>query len=240
MEKQVINPWTWQDRFGLVQAIKVTGAEQVLDCSGQTSVDEDGNPLNACEMQEQALQAIDNLETVLREAGFELADIVQVTTYVTDVDAYLQAAPAVGARLGQAGVKRAASLIGVARLALPRAARRDRRDSSEVTHGRSSIIPALSPGAKAGHHQVKRSRPPVRTSSGACLDRHRRLRRGSDQGATGHARRSWQKPRRRRNPHRGTRRRPAAKQALSRALPGRPRTGRRAEKRHHRSRPAGI
>jgi enamine deaminase RidA (YjgF/YER057c/UK114 family) len=51
-------------------------------------------------MQEQALQAIDNLETVLREAGFELPDIVQVTTYVTDVDAYLQAAPAVGARLG--------------------------------------------------------------------------------------------------------------------------------------------
>ena len=119
MEKQVINPWSWQDRFGLVQAIKVTGAEQVLYCSGQTSVDEDGNPLNAGQMQEQALQAIDNLETVLREAGFELADIVQVTTYVTDVDAYLQAAPAVGARLGQAGVKRAASLIGVARLALP-------------------------------------------------------------------------------------------------------------------------
>ena len=24
MEKQVINPWTWQDRFGLVQANKVT------------------------------------------------------------------------------------------------------------------------------------------------------------------------------------------------------------------------
>jgi enamine deaminase RidA (YjgF/YER057c/UK114 family) len=119
MEKQVINPWSWQDRFGLVQANKVTGAEQVLYCSGQTSVDEDGHPLNAGQMQEQALQAIDNLETVLREAGFELADIVQVTTYVTDVDAYLQAAPAVGARLGQAGVKRAASLIGVARLALP-------------------------------------------------------------------------------------------------------------------------
>ncbi len=119
MEKQVINPWSWQDRFGLVQANKVTGAEQVLYCSGQPSVDEDGNPLNVGQMQEQALQAIDNLETVLREAGFELADIVQVTTYVTDVDAYLQAAPAVGARLGQAGVKRAASLIGVARLALP-------------------------------------------------------------------------------------------------------------------------
>jgi len=119
MERQVINPWSWQDRFGFVQANKVTGAEHVLYCGGQTSVDEEGSPIYVGQMQEQALQAINNLETVLREAGFELADIVQVTTYVTDVDAYLQAAPAVGARLGQAGVMRAASLIGVARLAVP-------------------------------------------------------------------------------------------------------------------------
>jgi enamine deaminase RidA (YjgF/YER057c/UK114 family) len=119
VEKQVVNPWTWQDRFGFVQANKVTGAEQVLYCSGQTSVDGDGNVLHAGQMQEQALQAVDNVETVLREAGFELADIVRLTIYVTDVDAYRQAAPALGARLGQAGVKQASSLIGVARLALP-------------------------------------------------------------------------------------------------------------------------
>jgi enamine deaminase RidA (YjgF/YER057c/UK114 family) len=119
VEKQVINPWTWQDRFGFVQANRVTGAQQVLYCAGQTSVDGDGNPLHVGQMQEQALQAIDNLETVLREAGFELTDIVRLTTYVTDLDAYRQAAPAVGRRLAEAGVKQAASLIGVARLALP-------------------------------------------------------------------------------------------------------------------------
>jgi enamine deaminase RidA (YjgF/YER057c/UK114 family) len=119
VEKQVINPWTWQDRFGFVQANKVTGVEQVVYCSGQTSVDEDGRPLHVGQMGEQALQALDNVETVLRAAGFELGDIVRLTTYVTDVDAYRQAAPAVGARLSQAGVKQAASLIGVARLALP-------------------------------------------------------------------------------------------------------------------------
>lgn len=119
MEKQIINPWSWQDRFGFVQGNKVTSAEQVLYCAGQTSVDQAGTPLHAGQMQEQALQAIDNLETVLREAGFELADIVRLTTYVTDVEAYRQAAPAIGGRLGQAGVKQAATLIGVARLALP-------------------------------------------------------------------------------------------------------------------------
>jgi enamine deaminase RidA (YjgF/YER057c/UK114 family) len=119
VEKQVINPWSWQDPFGFVQANKVTGVAEVLYCAGQTSVDGDGIPLHVGQMEAQALQAIDNLETVLREGGFELSDIVRLTTYVTDVDAYRQAAPAVGARLGKAGVKQAASLIGVARLALP-------------------------------------------------------------------------------------------------------------------------
>ena len=33
MEREVINPWTWQDRFGFVQATKATGAEQVLHCA---------------------------------------------------------------------------------------------------------------------------------------------------------------------------------------------------------------
>ena len=119
MESRVVNPWTWQDRFGFVQGKEITGAERVLVCAGQTSVDENGEPLHAGQMEAQALQAIDNLETVLREAGFELADVVRLTFYVTDVDAYLGAAPAVGARLGGAGARYAATLLGISRLALP-------------------------------------------------------------------------------------------------------------------------
>ena len=119
METRVINPWTWQDRYGFVQAKEISGAERTLHCAGQTSVDENGQPLHAGQMEAQALQAIDNLETVVKEAGFELSDIVRLTTYVTDVEAYREAAPAVGARLGQSGVRQAATLLGVARLALP-------------------------------------------------------------------------------------------------------------------------
>jgi enamine deaminase RidA (YjgF/YER057c/UK114 family) len=43
-------------------ANKVTGAEQLLYCVGQTSVDGDGNPVHVGQMQDQALQAIDSLE----------------------------------------------------------------------------------------------------------------------------------------------------------------------------------
>ena len=119
MENRVLNPWTWQDRFGFVQAKEVIGAERTLYCAGQTSVDEHGQALHEGEMQAQAMQALDNLETVLREAGFELSDIARLNVYVTDVEAYREAAPAVGTRLAQSGVRQAATLLGVARLALP-------------------------------------------------------------------------------------------------------------------------
>lgn len=119
MENRVINPWTWQDRVGFVQAKEVVGAVRTLYCAGQTSVDEHGQPLHEGEMQAQAMRALDNLETVVREAGFELSDIARLTVYVTDVEAYREAAPALGARLVQSGVRHAATLLGVARLALP-------------------------------------------------------------------------------------------------------------------------
>jgi len=119
VESRVINPWNWQDRFGFVQAKEVIGAERTLYCAGQTSVDEQGQPLHDGDMQAQALRALDNLETVLQQAGFELSDIARLNVYVTDVDAYREAAPAIGARLANRGVRQAATLLGVARLALP-------------------------------------------------------------------------------------------------------------------------
>ena len=119
MTTREINPWTWQDRLGFVQGKEATGAERILFCAGQTSVDADGRPLHAGDMEAQALQAVDNIETVLREAGLELADVARMTFYVTDVEAYRAVAPAVGRRLGQAGARYASTLIGVTRLALP-------------------------------------------------------------------------------------------------------------------------
>jgi enamine deaminase RidA (YjgF/YER057c/UK114 family) len=99
METRVVNPWTWQDRFGFVQSKEVTQATRTLYCAGQTSVDDQGTPLHEGDMEAQALQALANLETVLRASGFELADVARLNTYVVDVDAYRRAAaPAVGVR----------------------------------------------------------------------------------------------------------------------------------------------
>jgi enamine deaminase RidA (YjgF/YER057c/UK114 family) len=119
LERRIVNPWTWQDQFGYVQANEVSGAEHVLVCAGQTSVDADGQPLHEGDMGAQLAQAIDNLETVLTEAGFGLADVVRLNYYVTDVDAFVQAGEVYGAKLAQAGARPASTLLGVARLAIP-------------------------------------------------------------------------------------------------------------------------
>src|SRR5687768_16678290 len=102
MERRIVNPWTWQDEFGYVQANETSGVERVLHCAGQTSVDNDGQPLHEGDMGAQVAQAIDNLETVLSEAGFALADVVRLNFYVTDVDAFVEAGEVYGQKLAEA------------------------------------------------------------------------------------------------------------------------------------------
>jgi enamine deaminase RidA (YjgF/YER057c/UK114 family) len=119
MERRIVNPWTWQDQFGYVQANETSGVERVLMCAGQTSVDADGQPLHEGDMGAQIGQALDNLETVLREAGFALADVIRLNYYVTDVDAFITAGETYGAKLAQAECRPASTLLGVARLAAP-------------------------------------------------------------------------------------------------------------------------
>ncbi len=118
MERRVINPWTWQDALGFVQAYEVVGQPtRTLVCSGQTSVDANGVPLHAGDMAAQMKQAIANLETVLEAGGMKLADVVRLNYYTTDVDAFMQGAGAGGlARLAEASCRPASTLLGVARL----------------------------------------------------------------------------------------------------------------------------
>ena len=30
MERRIINPWTWQDPYGVAQAVEITGASRTL------------------------------------------------------------------------------------------------------------------------------------------------------------------------------------------------------------------
>jgi enamine deaminase RidA (YjgF/YER057c/UK114 family) len=119
MERRVINPWTWQDNFGFVQAVEVQSAQHTLYCAGQTASDPDGTPIHAGDMRGQISAALDNLETVLRASGFELGDVVRLNIYTTDVDLFLANYDAFMGRLAAAGVRQSSTLVGVTRLAFP-------------------------------------------------------------------------------------------------------------------------
>ena len=119
MERRIVNPWSWQDQFGYSQAQEISGVQRTLVCAGQTSVDAEGRPLHAGDMRAQVSQALDNLETVLDQAGFTLADVVRLNIYTTDVDRFFEAFDAMLGRLGPANCRPASTLLGVARLVFP-------------------------------------------------------------------------------------------------------------------------
>jgi enamine deaminase RidA (YjgF/YER057c/UK114 family) len=119
VERRIINPWTWQDNFGYVQANEVGGVQRTLFLAGQASVDEEGRPVHPEDMGAQLAQAMDNLETVLREAGAELSDVVRLNYYTTDVDRFFEAFGDAAGRMAGAGCRPASTLLGVQRLAFP-------------------------------------------------------------------------------------------------------------------------
>ncbi|MDH3838102.1 MAG: RidA family protein [Desulfobacteraceae bacterium] len=119
MKKRSINPWTWQDKFGFVQANEITDVQRMLFTAGIVSVDEEGNLLHEGSMEAQINKIIDNLETILKQSDFKLNDVVKFTYYTTDVQAFGEASPVLIKRLEEAGCKPATSLIGVKSLFHP-------------------------------------------------------------------------------------------------------------------------
>lgn len=53
VERRIINPWSWQDEFGYVQANDVRGAQRTLYCSGQAANDAEGAAVHAGDMRAQ-------------------------------------------------------------------------------------------------------------------------------------------------------------------------------------------
>lgn len=119
MERRTVNPWEWQDAFGFVQGNVVEGAPRTLYCAGQVPVDPSGRPMHAGNMAGQIKLALDNLESVLTEAGAALSDVVQTTYYTTDMAAFGEAGAVLGECLADGACRPASTLVGVASLFHP-------------------------------------------------------------------------------------------------------------------------
>lgn len=82
MEKRISNPWEWQHQRSYVQAVEVKNVESTLYVSGQTAISDDGISSKE-DMKSQLIQALQNLETVIGEAGFACEGIVRLNIYTT-------------------------------------------------------------------------------------------------------------------------------------------------------------
>lgn len=82
MVKSIINPWSWQDARNYVQAVEVKDVKGTLYVSGQTAISDEGISSNE-DMRSQLIQTIQNLEKVVKEAGYELKNIVRLNIYTT-------------------------------------------------------------------------------------------------------------------------------------------------------------
>jgi enamine deaminase RidA (YjgF/YER057c/UK114 family) len=113
--RTAVNPWPWSLQFGFSQATLVESPTKVLVCSGQTAIDAEGAAQHAGDMAAQLGLAMANLEAVLADAGMTFADVMRLTVFTTDVDAFIAAWPAAATSLASPAM----TLIGISRLAYP-------------------------------------------------------------------------------------------------------------------------
>lgn len=85
MEKRVINPWTWQNERSYNQAVEVTNVAGTLYVSGQTAINDEGISSTA-DMKTQLELAIQNLEKVIVQAGYDCKNIVRLNIYTTSTE----------------------------------------------------------------------------------------------------------------------------------------------------------
>ncbi|MEZ0493634.1 RidA family protein [Kineococcus sp. TBRC 1896] len=112
-----INPSTWNLALGFDQAQVRTAPTTLLTLAGQGPVDGDGRLVHAGDLTAQVALAVRNVEELLEAAGFTVADVLSLTVHTTDVDGVLANYHLITERLAPATPP--ATLVGVARLALP-------------------------------------------------------------------------------------------------------------------------
>lgn len=119
MHKLEINPTDWMRAYGIHHGIMAHHPSRMLFLSGQTSSADDGSPLHAGDMRAQFHRAWTNLKDALLVADMTPQNLMRLTVYVTDMDAFLEAAGELTPRLAADGAEVAMTLIGISRLFQP-------------------------------------------------------------------------------------------------------------------------
>lgn len=119
MKREIINPWTWQEKYGFVHANRVSGADTLLFVSGQVAVDDNGDCHHPDDMAAQLEQVIHNIETILSQAEMDFTDVVRLVVYTTDMQKMLAAHDHMARLLQERHCQHAGTMVGVNTLSAP-------------------------------------------------------------------------------------------------------------------------
>lgn len=96
MGNELINPPSLAAPKGYSHAVRVRGSSDLLVLGGQVAWDEQGRLVGGNDIIAQFDKALENILTVVREAGGVAENIVKLNIYVTDKAAYLAGAKQAG------------------------------------------------------------------------------------------------------------------------------------------------
>jgi enamine deaminase RidA (YjgF/YER057c/UK114 family) len=89
---QAVNPPEVWSPFGAFSMAVIQGDGQIVHLKGQVSLDRHGQVVGANDMRAQTRQVLHNIRDVLAAMGGEMADILSLVHYATDIDAFMHAA----------------------------------------------------------------------------------------------------------------------------------------------------
>ena len=84
-EIQRINPAGMTQPTGYTHVVRHVN---LLFLAGQVSADAEGNVIGKGDMGAQVRQVLENMKTVLASQGADFSDVVKITVYTTDIEAY--------------------------------------------------------------------------------------------------------------------------------------------------------
>ncbi len=84
------NPHNVWQPFGAFSMMVMQGSGQVVHLKGQVSLDATGAIIGPGDMRTQVRQVLTNIKTVLSAAGGKMSDVISLTHYTTDIQAFMQ------------------------------------------------------------------------------------------------------------------------------------------------------
>ena len=80
-------PTVWQP-FGAFSMVAVQGDGQIVHLKGQVALDREGRIVGKGDMRAQTRKVLENIREVLAAIGGRMEDVLSLTHYVTDIDAF--------------------------------------------------------------------------------------------------------------------------------------------------------